>query len=251
MISKICFVIAQLRLEFASVLLFFTLISCSPTTGTRILVNRAALTGFQKLGIVVTKEEGFSVRIAREQAPSPGAVILGITGVVGGLAGAIAGVAVGAGVDAAIGRNADTEVTEPFDRHVKAYDPVMVFSEVLLREFTNEQVFPSVVVLLADSKNAAQVSGVDGVLKVSIKQWGLRLCASSGSDTKVQAALFVESRIAATGKSEPLWERDELYLDGECHFVGDLQVNGQLLLTILSRAIESSSGKLVNEIRFP
>ncbi len=110
---------------------------------------------------------------------------------------------------------------------------------------------PPVTAIAAGDNDALQKSGVDGMLTVTIKQWGVRRCASAVRDDKVQAGLLYHGRIAEVGKAQALWERDELYLDGECYSLDELGTKGLLLQTILSRALENASGKFVNEVRFP
>jgi hypothetical protein len=106
-------------------------------------------------------------------------------------------------------------------------------------------------VLTSGDKDGPKKLAADGALTVTIKQWGVRLCAPPGVEDKVQAGLLFNSRIAAVGSEELLWERDELYIDGECYYLRELSSPGQLLRKILSLAIENASGKLVHEIRFP
>lgn len=231
--------------------LLSSLAACSPTTGTRLLADRSSLTRFSQLGVAVTKNEDFSIRIAREQEPNPGALIVGISGAAGGLVGALVGTAIAAGIDSAAGQNADSRVAEPFSRDLASYDPVGVLSEGLVTELATEKVFPAVTGLPSDSIPAAHRAGIDGMLTVNIKQWGLRLCAPSANNTKVQAGLLVQSRIVVVATQDILWEREELYMDGECHDLQQLSTQKRSVRTLLSNAIGNLAGKLVNEIRFP
>ena len=226
-------------------------ISCSPTTGTSVWAHRGTLTRFQQLGLLVTKEEEFSVRITREQEPNPGAVLLGVAGIAGGLVGAVVGLAAATGIDSTIGAHSDSQFTDKVAHHIIGIDPVKIMREGLITEFRREQMFPSVVLLSAGDKSSAQSAGADGMLHVKVKQWGLRLCSPSGPNHKVQAAILYESRMMIVESSELLWQRQELYLDGECYQLDELSAKGNLLPTMLSQAIQSATGKLAYEIRFP
>jgi len=225
-----------LRAACSSFLLLFLLSSCTPTTGTKVLVDRSSLTKLQRLGITVTRDEDFSVRIAREQTTNIGAAF-------GGL--------LGAGIEAAARSSTDTQYTEPFKPVLSAYDPARLLTEGLLRNLQSEQVFPTVVHVPAEEKNAAQGKGLDGILEMTFKQWGLRLCRGPHTEEKVQVGFQVEGRIVAVAKGETVWERHELYLDGECRPLEELRSQEGLLVNVLSRAIDHLSGKMVNEIRFP
>ena len=225
-----------LRATCSSFMLLFLLSSCTPTTGTKVLVDRSSLTKLQRLGVTVTKDEDFSVRLAREKTTTIGAAF-------GGL--------LGAGIEAAARSNTDTQYAAQLKPVLIAYDPARLLTEGLLRHLQNEQVFPTVVNVPAEEKNAVRGRGLDGVLEITLKQWGLRLCRGPNTEEKVQAGLHVEGRIVAVEKGEAMWERHELYLDGECRTLEELRSQEGLLVNVLSRAIDHLSGKMVNEIRFP
>lgn len=224
--------------------------SCSPTTGTRLSSSPPSLSGFTTLALTVSAQEGFSVRLVREQSPNAGTVIAGVIGVLGGPAGIAVGLAVGSAMDS-VSRRIDGRSAERLAPYVNRLDPEKVFRDKILSEFNNDQPLPAVMVFAAGDQAAVQQGGADGTLTVTIKQWGVRCCSSPGREEKVQAGLLYNGRIAEVGKSQPLWERDELYLDGECYSLDELDSKGALLQAIMSRALENASGKFVNEIRFP
>lgn len=224
--------------------------SCSPTTGARSPSGPPSLTGFKTLALTVTAQEGFSVRLVREQSPNAGSVLAGIIGVLGGLPGVAVGFAVGSAMDS-VSRRVDGRSAERLEPYLNRLDPEKLFRERMLNEFANDQPLAAVMVIAASDNAAMQNSVVDGLLTVTIKQWGVRRCASAGREDKVQAGLLYNSRIAAPGNAPALWERDELYLDGECYSLSELDAKASLLPTILARALENASGKLANEIRFP
>lgn len=201
--------------------------------------------------MVVSSQEAFSVRVVREQPPNAAAVLIGMAGAAGGVAGALIGLAVTSGMDSAIAHSSDASSTERLENHVRGLDPEKILRDRLLQEFEKHQLFPSVISASAGDHDAVRKTGADGVLTLTIKHWGVRLCAPPGGGDKLQAGFLYNSRIVEVGKPQALWERDELYLDGDCYSLAELNSQGSLLQSILSRAIDNLSGKLVNEIRFP
>lgn len=225
-----------LRTAVSSFVFLCLLSSCTPTTGTKVVVDRSSLTRLQQMGATVTKDEEFSVRLAREQTTSMGAAF-------GGL--------IGAGIEAAARSNTDTQYAEQLKPVLGTYDPARLLTEELLKNLQREHVFYTVVSLPAEDKNVVQGRRLDGVLAITLKQWGLRLCRSPTTEEKVQAGLQVAGHITSAEKGEIVWERHELYLDGECRTLEELRSQEGLLVNALSRAIDHLSGKIVNEIRFP
>lgn len=223
-------------ISFMLLFLFSSCTATTATTGTKVLVDQSRLNKLQRLGVTVTKGEDFSVRIAREKMTSVGVAFLGL---------------LGAGIEAAARSSTDAEYTEPFKPVLIAYDPSVLLTEGIIRNLQSEQAFPTVVRVPAEEKNTVQDKGIDGILQIAFKEWGLRLCPSPNTDERVQVGLQIEGRIVTVAKDEILWERNELYLDGECHPIAELRSQKGLLVEILSRAIDHLSGKIVNEIRFP
>ncbi len=79
----------------------------------------------------------------------------------------------------------------------------------------------------------------------------LRLCLEREEQDQVQVGVSVHGRMFLLEDASTVWERDELYLDGECHPMEDFQSREGLLIDALSRTIDNLSGKIVNDILFP
>ncbi len=200
-----------LRATCSSFMLLSLLSSCTPTTGTKVPVDRSSLTKLQRVGITITVDEDFSVRISREKKTNIGAAF---------------GALLGAGIEAAARSNTDAQYAERLKPMLGAYDPAKLLAEGLLQQFERDQVFPTVVSVPAEEKNAVRGRGLDAVLAITLKQWGLRVCHGSNTEEKVQAGLYVEGRIVSGERGEMVWERHELYLDGECRTLEELRSQG-------------------------
>lgn len=208
--------------------------SCTPTTGTRIPLNPTNLSKIKSIGVMVKNEENFSVRLSREEMTAAGAVLFGL---------------LGAGIEAAARHSADTHLEERFKPIVGGYDPEKLMNE-RLRHYL--QLAGSFIAVVADAGDGAMLrgKGLDGVLEVTLKEWGLRRCPGP-SPEKVQVGLNVHARMFLLEDSNTVWERDELYLDGDCQPWQDFRSHEGLLRNVLTRAIDNLSGKIVNDILFP
>lgn len=209
---------------------------------TKLQADRPALAGMQRLGVAVIKEEEFSVRVAREEPP-----VSANFGYYGGQA-ALGLIVHGA---VAISRSiADSGHLAQVRPALKAYDPVERFAENLLGHLRSEGGFAAVVRIPAGELSAVRSKGLDGLVHVSLKQWGLRRCGGAEGEEHAQVGFYIEGRIFSAASGEKVWERRELHLDAECRPVKELSQEG-LLVKSLSRSVDYLSGKMASEIRFP
>jgi hypothetical protein len=93
--------------------------------------------------------------------------------------------------------------------------------------------------------------GFDSLLEVTLKEWGLQVCSTSDDTENVQAGFSVHGRLLLLDIGSPIWERSEVYLDGECHPVEAFRSRDGLLRTALSRAAERLARRIVNDLMFP
>jgi len=222
--------------ELAEVFLLSGLVfsSCTPTTGTRVPLNPTNLSKIKSIGVMVKKEEDFSVRLSREEMTATGAVFFGL---------------LGAGIEAAARQSADTGVEEQFKTIIAAYDPKKPMIERLHHHLRSSGSFSTMVAEVGEDA-VLKRNGLDGVLEVTIREWGLRRCPGPSPD-RVQVGLNVHARMFLREEGSTVWERDELYRDGECRPWQDFLSHQGLLKEGLSRTIDNLAGKIVNEILFP
>ena len=127
------------------------------------------------------------------------------------------------------------------------FDPKKQMEERLHHYMQIANVFTTI----DEDTNALEGEKLDAVLEVTLKEWGLRLCTGSGSSKQVQVGLDVHGKMLSLEDHSTVWERNELYLDGECYSLEDFRYREGLLESVLTRAIDNLSGKIVNEICFP
>lgn len=215
-------------------LLFIGLVlfSCTPTTGTRIPLSQAGLAKIKRISILVKDEGSFSVRVSREKMTGTGAILFGL---------------VGAGVEAGARSSADQRREKEFKPIISHFDPKKLMEERLHHYMQLTKVFTTI----DEDPNVLGGKKLDGFLEVTLREWGLRLCAGSGQSKRVQVGLDVHGKMLSLEDRSTVWERNELYLDGECYSLEDFRYREGLLESVLTRAIDNLSGKIVNEICFP
>jgi hypothetical protein len=217
------------------VLIGATLASCTPTTGTRISLTPTNLSKIKSIGVVVKKEEDFSVRLSREEMSNAGAVMLGL---------------IGAGIEAVARRSSDRGIEEQFKPIIADYDPKKPLIDRLKHHLQSSGSFSSSVVADGGEGAISSLKGLDGILEVTLREWGLRRCPGPAAET-VQTGFNVNGKLCLTGDHTIVWEREELYLDGDCRPWPAFRSREMLVQDILPRAIDNLASKLVYEIVFP
>lgn len=236
-----------------AVLIPLFLSACTTTTGNKIALTQANLTKIHHIGVDVRKGEPFSVRLAQDRETPGGAILGSVFGVAGAVVGALAEEAGRASVDAK--RTAKLLPT------LGDYDAQSLMNDRLCRQLRTANVFKELASITAETQLVGKGSKVDyrwtqsmnldGILGVTLTQWGLVSCGENKeSKNKLQTGLGVNVKLLLIDKPKPVWERNDLYLDGDCHTLEEFQSNEGMLKRALDRAIDEIVGKITNEIRF-
>jgi hypothetical protein len=244
---------SRLRALCKNVVLVCLLAACA-SPGTKVQVDRSSLARLERLGITVTKNEEFSVVLARDQ-PLPPALSAGCSVWPCALL-VVVDLAVITVHKSSMSR-IDADHTARLKPALGAFEPTRLFAEGIVASAKGEQPPPAFVKVSADEKSIGALKAVDGVLEVSLKHWGLRRCGAvdkttfdAEPDAKLQVSFYITARVVPTGKTEPVWERQEFYVDNDCRSLAERSAEG-VLAGDLSRAIAYLSGKMANEIRYP
>ena len=216
--------------------LALALAACTATTGTKVPTGEYQLSKITKIGISAKKEEEFSLRISREQMTNTG-------GILGGL--------VGLGIEAGIRSSSDSKLEDALKLLVGDFDPTQVLTEKLSNRMQAASAFKEVLTIKSQDERSLRENALDGLLEVTLMQWGLRLCSASTSGEQVEVALTVHGKVILLGNGNTVWERDEVYRDGMYHPVSKFQVQDGYIKQALSAAIDNLAGKIVNDILFP
>ena len=211
--------------------------ACTATTGTKVPAGEYQLSKATKIGIVTTKEEEFSLRMSREQMTGTGAIL-------GGL--------VGAGIESGMRSSSDTKREDPLKPLLRDFDPTYVLTDKLAHRMQSASAFKEVLPLKSKDEGLSSIKGLDSVLEVTLKQWGLRLCtAPTTSLEQVEVALTVHGKLTMVDNGTSVWERNEVYREGRCHPLYKLQSQDGALEQALTAAIDNLAGKITNDILFP
>lgn len=221
-------------LVFLLSVIFF--LSCTTTTGTKSSLNQNTLSKINKIGITVKSENDFSVRLSRDKMTNVGTALFGL---------------VGLAVEAGVRAGTDQELENEFRPKVGNFNPAKHMNEKLLHYLQLAKVFR--VVERVNVKDHSELKGkdFDAILNVAIKEWGLRLCVGTDKKEQLQAGIDIHGKVLLLEGGNTLWERNELYLDGECYSLEEIRSHDGIIENILDRAVDNLSGKIVNEIRFP
>lgn len=209
--------------------------SCMATTGTITSLTQTKLQEIKQLGIVATTTEGFSVRISRHEKTAVGGAMFGLVGAM-----------VEAGTRSYNDGTRETELSQ----HLDHYDVAKVLGERLYTHLESAKAFSAVKNVNTENSKDLKGMGIDSELKVTINEWGLRLCSTALAD-QVQAAYNIQGKLLRLDDESVVWEHNELYLDGECRPFTDFRSTQGLLQDVLSRAADGVAARIANDILFP
>jgi hypothetical protein len=213
---------------------------CTTTTGDQIALSRAEVAKIRNLGVVVRTEHGFSVYYSRDEMTASGAVI-------GGL--------LGAAIESGARASADADRTERLKPGLGDFDPQRLVAEQVTQKLQAANLFQKVEIIDSKDVNATSKlfkgTDLDGLLIITIHRWGLASCPESRVGEQIQVSFDSNVKMMLLNQSAPAWDRNDFYLDGECHSVNELVLQSGLLRTEFNRAVDELTGKLVNAIRFP
>jgi hypothetical protein len=210
--------------------------SCTATTGTKIPAGEYQLSKTKRIGILTTKEEEFSLRILRERMTGTGVLL-------GGL--------VGLGIESGIRSSSDTKLEDELKPLLRDFDPTSVLTDKLAHRMQSASPLKKVLPLKSKDEGLSNNNGLDSLLEVTLKQWGLRLCAAPTSLEQVEVALTVHGKVTIVDNGNSVWERNEVYREGSCHPLSKFQSQDGALEQALTAAIDNLAGKMVNDILFP
>jgi hypothetical protein len=211
------------------------LAACTTTTGTRLSPSQSDISKIKRLGMLVRADEAFSVRRAREKLTNTGAAV-------GGL--------LGAAIEAGVRTSADTRDEESLKPITNSLDPSQLLGGPLKTTLTTTA-FPTVSAVSSVERAALRGEGLDAVLDVTLKEWGLRVCTTSDHTDDVQAAYRVHGRLVLADSGSMIWERHELFLDGTCRPISAFRTQEGLLSTTMSQAATELARRIVNELLYP
>jgi hypothetical protein len=212
------------------------LTACTTTTGTRASGSAADIAALKRVAAVVRGSSEFSVQRDRERMTVTGAVF---------------GSFLGAAIETAARTNSDTNFAQTMKPAVGDFDAIPVIRDRLLAALRATPTFASAETTTITDVATLRQAGFGGLLDVEVPEWGLRLCTSSQRSDDLQVTYRAHGRLVATGTAAPLWERHELFVDGDCRPADAWRNEAGLLRSVLARAADRFAKRLVNDLLFP
>jgi hypothetical protein len=198
----------------AAVSLSIVVCSCTTQSGTRVQLDPSSLSQVKAAGVYVKTKEPFSVYMSRDRMSDTGAVI-------GGL--------LGAGIEAGVRSSEDEHIAQQVRPSLGDFDMQVALTTNLEQQLEHTGLFSAVQPIDSVSQRSAKSVRIDGILEVTVLQWGLIVCNSNTSDQRLQAGIIAHERLSAVDNNQTLWERDEVHLDGDCHFSSEYETKPDLL----------------------
>lgn len=238
---------ATLKISIYSVLavlmLAGTISACASAPSANVPSGQFQISSLKSIAVVVTKNEEFSVRVLSVKANMtlPLASIVGPFGLLA------------YGIESGIKSSKDAEIEEKLKPLAGNYDPASTLAETAKRRLESAG-FSASVATVDSQGNPALPAGKesDGILRVTLREWGLRLCIERGTEERVQVGAVADVRLLLPDSEQVVWERKGLYyLDGKCHLITEFHSRKDLLKIVILGAVTNFGGRIANEVLFP
>lgn len=230
----------------AVLMLAGTISACASAPSANVPSGQFQISNLKSIAVVVTKNEEFSVRVASEKTNRtlPLAHAPSIIGALGLLA---------YGIESGIQSSKDAEVEEKLKPLVVNYDPGSTLSATIKRRLESSGFAVSVVTVDSQGNSVLPTGkNPDGILRVTLQEWGLRPCVEQDTEERVQVGAAADARFLSPDGEQVVWERDGLYyLDVKCHTLAEFQSREHLLKSAILRTVMSFAERIANEVLFP
>lgn len=158
---------------------------------------------------------------------------------IGGVIGGVVGSLIGGAVEEAGQSARDAKLERGLKPAVANFAPEQAMQATLCEQLQEEKLFGAAVgVLFENDRNALHQRGIDAVLQITIREWGLRLFPTARLEEDLAVALDVEVKLFMLDTNQTVWHRDEIYVDGRCHSFDTYHSHPELLTQLLIEAIE-------------
>jgi hypothetical protein len=168
----------------------------------------------------------------RAKATATGAVLFGV---------------VGAAVSSATNHSMDREETEKLRPVLGDFSPVQPLRQAFLEALRSSG---RIAVDLVESEAALQGTEHDAVVRLAIKDWGVRLPQRAISDD-LAAFAEIETRMTRGRSADVVWDEHEVALGGRRHALSTYGHDAALLRRELTEMLERAGYRLANLLVYP
>lgn len=193
----------------------------------------AVLNEVRTLAVVVPTDGTFTVIRERAKATATPALLFGV---------------VGAAVAAAHNKSADDRERDKLAAHVTGLSTRTVFIESFRTAVAAERV--RAVTILEAEPDAAALRSYDGVIRLVLHEWGLRLAPAAGAELM---APFVEVRttMVRTKDAASLWDERDVIVGHGRHELSALQTDHALLRAEIKDTLEKAGLRVATHLLYP
>ena len=215
-------------------------------SGDKVTLIRSNLTSVKRVGVAVNEEGKFTVRSVSDRRTPGTTQASGILAWATTSPGAILALAPLI-IDGAVRTGVDKMKTQNIKPSLGDFNPKKLMEERICESMQAAKIFTAVETINEYNQKLLKEKKMDGGLEVTLKLLGILPCA----DDKLAVFVNYNVKMFLTGKKQPIWEREDTYLDSSCYLYDEFRDKEGLLKNRLINAIDDISGTLVNQIRFP
>jgi hypothetical protein len=204
--------------------------ACGPVHST-VRPDAGHLTHISAVAVLVVEDGGFTVIKERAKATATAAAFFGL---------------VGAAVSAAANHSMDSGEADRARPGLAGFSATQVLRDAFVDTLKSSG---RLRVDVADSEAALQaLKGHDAVVRLTLKDWGVRLPARAISD---DLAPFAEIHARMTRAEAVLWDEHDVALGRARHALTQYQADGALLRAQLTETLHEAGYRLANHVLYP
>jgi len=208
------------------ILICLNLISCTfaNRSGTLHQLDSKHIANIKKLCIIVKKENDFKMMYAGERHSGWGGIH-----------------------EASVRDYYDEESTKEMRTKLGNLDPQLSIQENLFEYLNKAETFNEIISIDNISPSTMKENKIDVVLKITIKEWGLRR-GMRRNEIKTQVIFDIMANMVKVDTSKILWKFNYLYFDSEKYLIETFLSHPGLFEKVITKATMKISERIYNEI---
>lgn len=211
---------------------FLTLAACGPLH-TTVRPDTSSLATVKRVAVIVAEDGVFTVINERAKATATGAALFGIIGAV---------------VSSAANQSMDSGEADKARPGIAGFSPARVLRDSFVDTLRSSG---RVLVDTVDSEAGLQTArDHDAVIRLTIKEWGVRLPARAISD-RLAAFAEIQARMTAGRGQNVMWDEHEVALGSGRYELAEFQRDAAVLRDQLTETFHGAGYRLANHLIYP
>lgn len=209
-----------------------TLGACGPLHST-VRPDTSNLATVKRVAVIVVEDGGFTVINERAKATATGAALFGIVGAV---------------VSSAANQSMDSGEADKARPGIAGFSPTRVLRDSFVEALKSSG---RLLVDTVDSEAGLQTAkDHDAVIRLTIKEWGVRLPARAISD-RLAAFAEIQARMTAGRGQAVVWDEHEVALGSGRYELAEFQRDASVLRDQLTETFHNAGYRLANHLIYP